>query len=122
MQNATKCVIADHFVMIPRSRKIVLNLSPSIPVNAKEEFSCYATLLLHVPWDIEANIEAPFDNAVEKLQHAVMHDLIPSYLHELQSQKAESERILRNQGQCFNILFFSSSSKDVDLICIFLYL
>lgn len=82
----------------PRLRAVVLNLSPSIPVCYTDERSCYATLLLHVPWENEETIYAPFQNAVDKLADLTSKDEVPAYLVSLQRQKEESESLLANQG------------------------
>lgn len=78
---------------------MVINLSPCIPVCYTDERSCYSTLLLHVPWDKEEDIVLPFDNAVAKLEDLTSRDEVPAYLIALQRQKAESEKILANQGK-----------------------
>ena len=55
-----KCAISkfklDSVVYTTYRTPAVLRMSPYIPVNDKDESSCYSLLLLHVPWPAEGEV------------------------------------------------------------------
>ena len=63
-------------------RAVVVMMNPFVPVDAKNERSCYATLILHSPWgdDGEDGILGDCDTAVERLQSLSDNDELPEYV------------------------------------------
>ena len=77
----TFCI--DSTIYCARKHKIVLHLSPHIAVNADDEKSCYAVLLLHTPWpqgDEDAILGSPPTTAVERLAHLRRCKKLPAYV------------------------------------------
>lgn len=88
----------DDYILTPRRRRVVLNMSPSIPVDASCQRSAYSTLLLHIPWLVEADIVNPFDDPVAKLNDLEHKQMIPKHVNVHRNRRQASETLIANVG------------------------
>jgi hypothetical protein len=87
-------------VFYARKEKIVLHLSPHIAVNADDEKSCYAVLLLHTVWpngDEDSILGSPPVNAVQQLASLRSTNMLPSYVDCFLEKVTHSETIMSVQ-------------------------
>lgn len=79
----------------------VLRMSPYVPVDEKDETSCYATLLLYVPWpeEGEEGLLRGSENAVVALEdYKVNNSISPHISHFFEAQQ-KSDEIMNNHGE-----------------------
>ena len=83
-----------------RKQNAVINLCPYIPADKTDETSCYATLLLHVPWPIEGEslILCNEPSAVCRLKHLFDTKNMPEYLPSFYERLKRSEELFQNTG------------------------
>jgi hypothetical protein len=78
-----------------------LHLNPHIAVNADDEKSCYAVLLLHTPWpqgDEDAILGPSPTTAVERLAYLRRCKKLPAYVESFLDKVEYSETIMQAQG------------------------
>ena len=97
IQSRVKCKLGK-VVLVPRRQHVVVNMSPSVPIDNENERSAYATLLMHVPWEIEEDIIKPELTAVIKLRSLLNSNFVSPYVRKNQERTARSQSILNNQG------------------------
>ena len=89
----------DSVIFIARKMNAVINMAPYISIDLNDERSCYAILLLHVPWpeggeDFIVNHEL---TAVQTLQEARKRpDGVPAYLESLLTKQKVSQEHLQD--------------------------
>ena len=95
-----------------RQKPAVLNLCPYIPVDHKSETSCYATLLLHVPWPNggEHAIVNDSISAVDKFNELLKDGDMPKYTLPLLQKAEKTEKLFQNNSRQEN----DSNSVDSD--------
>ena len=87
-----------NIVLKKRQKNAVLNPCPYIPVNKLSDASCYATLLLHVPWPYEGESKISCDNVsfVDQLDTLQKHKLLPDYVVPLLERVEKSQNLFVN--------------------------
>ncbi len=76
-------------------------MSPHIPLNEDDERSCYANLLLHVPWPLEGElgILGTYESAIAKFKSLAQCDNVPTYLKQIMQRIAVSEAFIADRGR-----------------------
>jgi hypothetical protein len=76
-------------------------MSPHIPLNEDDERSCYANLLLHIPWppEGEQGILGKYESAIAKFKSLVQCDNVPPYLKHIIQRIAASEAFMADRGR-----------------------
>ena len=99
-----------------RKKNAVINLCPYIPADKTDETSCYATLLLHVPWPIEgeSSIVCYEPSAVCRLKTLFDTGCIPEYLPSFYERLKRSEELLQNAATVSNDDFDASGYPSDD--------
>ena len=80
----------------------VINLCPYIPLDKGNETSCYATLLLHIPWPFEGenNLLANNLSAVSRLNSLFETGNVPDYLPPFFERIRRSNEIFQTNTSC----------------------
>ena len=97
-----KCFQIDDIVYKRRSKNAVINLCPYIASDQTNETSCYAVLLLHVPWPQggEENLLYGSATAVLRLNSLLVNnessDILPTYLKPLIERVERSRRLFED--------------------------
>jgi hypothetical protein len=88
----------ENIVFKKRKKNAVLNPCPYIPIDKLSDVSCYATLLLHVPWPPggEADI-AKSMSPVNRLKEAENNKELASYAEPLLKRIKRSHQLLEQQ-------------------------
>ena len=107
-----------NIVFKKRQKNAVLNPCPYIPVNKLSDASCYATLLLHVPWPYEGESKISCDNVsfVDQLDTLQKHKLLPDYVVPLLERVEKSQNLFVNAANQDDETRFTSSDDDEDEI------
>ena len=94
-----KFMIKD-FVYTRLRKDCVLNLCPYVPLNDKDERSCYSTLLIHIPWPLggEEDILRGYNSAVQCLMLMQKHEKIPDYVKYILNLFHTSDILRENVG------------------------
>ena len=86
----------NNIIYCRRKKNAVINLCPYIPFDKTDEQSCYATLLLHVPWPSEGEDALLCDksSAVSQLNYLLESDnqSIPKYVKPLLERVEKSQK------------------------------
>ena len=108
----------DNTVYIKRKKNAVLNPCPYIPVNKLSDPSCYATLLLHVPWPHEGEpcITAEGATYVSQLDKLQENGLLPSYVIPLLEKVTKSQNLFTNDANENSNVSLSPTDDDDDEI------
>lgn len=79
----------------------VVRMSPYVPVNEKDETSCYATLLLYIPWPAEGEegLLRGSESAVEALEAYTSKHRISSQVSQFFAMQRRSDEIMNNHGE-----------------------
>jgi len=88
------------YILIPRKKPIVLNLTPFVPVDGRNERSCFSSLLLHVPWPRKGEKCLLHDcsTAVERFASLAEHNQLPQHLALTNERQLHAQEIYANQG------------------------
>ena len=118
----TNCLNAfrlKNIVFKKRQKNAVLNPCPYIPVNKLSDASCYATLLLHVPWPYEGESKIACENLtfVDQLNVLQENKLLPAYVVPLLEKVEKSQNLFVNSSnQMDNVCLTSSDDDDDEII------
>jgi hypothetical protein len=89
-------------VYVSMRKKIVLHLSPHIPVNEDDEKSCYAILLLHSIWpngNEDDILGSPALTPVERLRFLRISNMLPGYVDRFLQILVRSETVMELQDE-----------------------
>ena len=92
----------ESIVYVARRKRIVLHLSPHVPVNADDETSCYAVILLHSVWpdgNEDDILGSPPQSAVQRLSDLRKSKKLPTYVDAFLEKVLMSETIMHVQGE-----------------------
>jgi PIF1-like helicase len=100
----TKKFIVRETVYTRLRKDCVVNLCPHVPINESDERSCYASLLIHIPWPIEGEryILQGYATAVECFSKLKRDDQIPEYVKSTIEGYQKSHIIRNNMGSVIN--------------------
>ena len=97
---ASRKFMIQDYVYTRLRKDCVVNLCPYVPLNSKDERSCYCTLLIHIPWPIggEEDILRGYNSAVQCLMILQSNDEIPSYVEYILNLFHTSDSLRENVG------------------------
>mmetsp|Transcript_16691 Transcript_16691/g.28000 ORF Transcript_16691/g.28000 Transcript_16691/m.28000 type:complete len:952 (-) Transcript_16691:144-2999(-) len=93
--------VIDNISFALKRNQAVINLSPAPAYDPADERSCYATLLMHLPWPPggESNLLGTFDSSIPALDYHLKHNNFPTYVMPALQRIADSETFLRTVPQ-----------------------
>lgn len=112
LTSETKKFRVQDFVYTRLRKNCVVNLCPHVPINDSDERSCYSSLLIHIPWPIEGeiNLLQGYDTAVECYFNLKRDSRIPEYVKCTIEGYHKSDTIRDNLGSIIN----SNDDDDED--------
>ena len=110
-----------------RLKNAVLNPCPYIPINKLSDTSCYATLLLHVPWPYEGESRIVDESVtvVNQLQTLQENKLLPAYVVPLLEKVQKSQNLFVNATNQVNenqvAIFDNDDDDDISIVHMRIY-